>query len=382
MKIKLKKENKMDKKGIKRKIVACIAILSIFGTSAGLPVTMHTVHAEETEFPSETNTSFAKAREIEPGVSVAGRFSESDSRRYYKFSLDEASKLSLGIEKSIGRTAGAEIITKLYDTSQTEIYILEISDKAFSPRDIYLTGGNYYMALEGHADMTFSFVINMDSAGESFTETQDSNNDMASDASSISLRKKYKGVLAQNDDIDYYKFQIPSAGKITFNMTNSVSNTIKYGFYDQSLNLAYTNSVDSGYKTTQPVSLKKGTYYLVIAKENVNSGVGSYTFSIDYTKKISAAPKLKSVKNSSNGSITVKWDSVTGAAGYELWYSVKSNFKSGVVKSELDSSVTSASYYGLSKKKKYYVKIRAYEEINGIKEYGKWSKKKSIVIKK
>lgn len=109
------------------------------------------------------------------------------------------------------------------------------------------------MALEGHADMTFSFLINMDSAGESFTETQDSNNDMASDASSVSLKKKYKGVLAQNDDIDYYKFQIPSAGKITFNMTNSVSNTIRYDFYDQSLNLAYTNSVDSSYKTTQLV---------------------------------------------------------------------------------------------------------------------------------
>ena len=165
-------------------------------------------------------------------------------------------------------------------------------------------------------------------------------------------------------------------------MTNSVRDTIKYGFYDQSLNLAYTNSVNSSYKTTQPVSLKKGTYYLAIAKENVNRGTGSYTFSIDYTKKISAAPKLKSVKNSSNGGITVKWDSMTGVDGYELCYSIKSNFKSSVVKSELDSSVTSASYYGLLKKKKYYVRIRAYEEINGIKEYGKWSKKKSVLIKK
>lgn len=380
MKTILKEKNTMDKKRLKRKIVTGMVILSMFGTSAGMPVTMHTVHAEETEFPSETNTSFAKAREIEPGVSVAGKFSESGGKRYYKFSLEQAGKIDLAFDVSASAYVGSMNI-KIYDNSQTEIYSAT-KYEAFSLNDIYLTGGNYYLVTGFPHSTAFSFVANMDSMGESFTETQDSNNDMASDASAISLKKKYKGVLAQNDDIDYYKFQIPSAGKITFNMTNSVSDTIKYGFYDQSLNLAYTNFVNSSYKTTQPVSLKKGIYYLAIAKENVNRGTGSYTFSIDYTKKISAAPKLKSVKNSSNGGITIKWDSMTGVDGYELCYSIKSNFKGSVVKSELDSSVTSASYYGLLKKKKYYVRIRAYEEINGIKEYGKWSKKKSVLIKK
>ena len=93
-------------------------------------------------------------------------------------------------------------------------------------------------------------------------------------------------------------------------------------------------------------------------------------------------PKVKKRKNSSNESITVKLDSVAGDKGYGLWYSVKSNFNSGVIKSGLDSSVTSASYYGLAKKKKYYIRIHSYEEINVIKEYGKLSKKKSVIIKK
>ena len=235
---------------------------------------------------------------------------------------------------------------------------------------------------EFHRSTTFSFIANMDSMGESFMETQDSNNDISSYASCISLKKKYKGILAQNDDIDYYKFNVPAKGLITLNLTNSTSSTVKYAVYDQSMNPVYTNTVSGGYKISQPVSIKNGDYYIAIAKKNVNEGTGSYTFSIDYTKKNTATPKIKSIKNTSKETITVKWSQITGAAGYELWYSVKSNFKSGVVKSELDSSVTSASYYGLSKKKKYYVKIRAYEEINGIKEYGKWSKKKSIVIKK
>lgn len=368
----------MNKKGLKRKIMAGLAALAVFGTYPGLPIATQTAYAEDAGLPTETNTSFSKARELEFGASIAGTLSASDSRRYYKFALKQASKLDLGIEKSNTR----DMTIKFYDASQTQIYSHTFWQNSFSPYEIYLTGGDYYMMLECYNNTTFSFVVNMDSVGESFTETQDSNNDMASDASSISLKQKYKGVLAQNDDIDYYRFQVPAAGKLTFNMTNSVSDTVRYGFYDQSLNMAYTNAVGSGSKVTQPVSVKKGTYYLAIAKEDVNKGVGSYTFSIDYTKKISVAPELKSVKNSSNGGMTVKWGSVTGASGYELWYSKKSNFKSGVVKNELDSATTSATYYGLAKKKKYYVKVRAYEEINGVKEYGKWSNKKSVVIKK
>ena len=135
-------------------------------------------------------------------------------------------------------------------------------------------------------------------------------------------------------------------------------------------------------KTSQPVSVKRGDYYLAVAKQDVNKGTGSYTFSIDYTKKNTAAPKIKSVKNTSGGTMTVKWSRVTGAGGYELWYSTKPNFKGSVAKKEMDASVTSAECYGLTRNQKYYIRIRAYTEINGIKEYGKWSARKSVVIRK
>ena len=44
--------------------------------------------------------------------------------------------------------------------------------------------------------------------------------------------------------------------------------------------------------------------------------------------------------------------------------------------------MTSANYYGLTKNKKYYVRVRAYTVVNGVKDYGKWSSKKTVVIKK
>lgn len=78
----------------------------------------------------------------------------------------------------------------------------------------------------------------------------------------------------------------------------------------------------------------------------------------------------------------VKWSRVSGASGYELWYSTSSNFKKGVTKKRLSSSVTSKTYSGLKKKKTYYVRIRAYKNISGAKKYGKWSSKKSVFIRK
>ncbi len=157
---------------------------------------------------------------------------------------------------------------------------------------------------------------------------------------------------------------------------------VRYSVYDKSMHLAYANTLGSGFKVSQPVAVKKGTYYLSIAKADINKGTGSYTFSIDHAKKLSAAPKIKSVRNSSNGCMTVKWSSVTGATGYELWYSTSPNFKSGVEKKELNASQTSETYSWLTLKKRYYVRIRAFREINGMKEYGKWSSRKSVVIKK
>ena len=347
------------------------------------------VYAEAPDLPAETNTTFAKARELEFGTSMAGTLSESDSSRYYKFSLNEASRLNFGLERN---QWNSNINILFYDTSQTEIYNVHNSSRSFSLEPIYLTGGDYYMVIREARTESFSFVVNMDSVGESFTETQDSNNDMPSDASVISLKKRYKGILAQNDDIDYYRFQIPAAGQITFNMTNSVSGTVKYGVYNQSLNPVYTNLVGSGYKVTQPVQVKRGVYYLAIAKEDVNRGVGSYTFSIDHTQKGQTKPgtnnvtvkkaKINSVRNSARKKMIVKWSRVSGASGYELWYSTSSNFKKGVTKKRLSSSVTSKTYSGLKKKKTYYVRIRAYKNISGAKKYGKWSSKKSVFIRK
>lgn len=88
---------------------------------------------------------------------------------------------------------------------------------------------------------------------------------------------------------------------------------------------------------------------------------------------------IKSVKASGKRKITIKWKKTTAAKGYQIQYSTNKKFKS---KKSKTTSKTSLTVKNLKKKKTYYIRVRAYQKINGIKSYGKWSLVKKIKIRK
>lgn len=372
----------MRTKGMRNRIVAGLMALALIIT-AWIPTEQ--VKADDSYLPAATNITFATARELQFNTSIAEELTQKDTKRYYKFSVNEASELNIGATLG-NRMAGIKI--SIYDALKTEVYCYEKSHSAwvydFSTGSIYLTGGMYYLEIEeNYVDSTtISFIATIDSMGESFAETQDVNNDVIDNASAIALKTKYKGALTQNDEVDYYKFTVPAAGRINFNMTNAADGTLKYAIYDSSVNATYINRVDRNGKVAEYITLAKGTYYLAITKNDSNCGVGSYNFNIDYVANVPTAPKIKNVKNLSKKKMTVKWSKVTGADGYELQYSTKSNFKSKVVRKTISASKTSATYSKLTKVKTYYVRMRSYVKVDGVKKYSSWSNRKSVKITK
>lgn len=331
--------------------------------------------AADTTLPSATNISFDSARILQFDTSIAEELSSSDNVRYYKFSVSEASELILRGEKASDNWRDWIYI---YDASKTLIY--EFSFYGTFSQSIYLTGGEYYLKID--SEDSLSFIASVNSLSESFTETQDANNDTIGNAFSVELGKQYKGVLAQNDEIDYFKFNVPAAGTITLSTTNATDNTLKYVIYDSSMNISYNKTLGKGQKATELIKLAAGTYYLAIEKNNSGYGVGSYNFTIDYVVTVPEAPTIKSVKNSASKKMTIKWGKVSGASGYELQYCKTSGFKSGVVKKTISKSKTSVTYSNLTKGKTYYVRMRSYVTVNGVKKYSSWSAKKSVKIRK
>lgn len=398
--MKNQKNRTMKNKKIRNRILAATLAFVMAATTAFAQPQQ--AEAEEVTPPIAPNTTFDTARELQFGTSIAEELSSGDTKRYYKFTIREASVMDLGISNITNDRANFKFI--VYDKSRTAVYNFEAGWRgAFDIKNIILTGGEYYLGLEQSYSSgnrcSHSMIASIAGLGESFTETQDSNNDSIDTASPVSFGKKYKGVMACNDDKDYYRFSVPAEGKVTVNLTNSTSNTVKCSIYDSGSNLSATDTWQGNSKAAEGTCpLIKGTYYLVIAK-NDNDAAGSYTFTLSYVrttaKKTSSsgtttsagssakAPSLSGVKNKSSKKMTVSWKKVSGAAGYQVQYSLKKSFKSGVKKRTIQTAnTTKTTFSKLKKRKKYYVRVRAYRVVNGSKKYGKWSKIKSVKIRK
>ena len=92
-----------------------------------------------------------------------------------------------------------------------------------------------------------------------------------------------------------------------------------------------------------------------------------------------AAPTIKSAASKAYKKITVNWNKVSGATGYQvMWSTTKdfsSNYKSVYVTGASKTLSTAQT------KKKYYVRVRAYKTRNNKKVYSPWSKTLSAKTK-
>ena len=141
------------------------------------------------------------------------------------------------------------------------------------------------------------------------------------------------------------------------------------------------------------VKLVKGTDYKLTytSRKNVGKatvkivGKGKYKGTIKKTFKI--RPKgtaIKTVK-AAKKALTIKWKkqskkmSSKRITGYEVWISTSSKFTKKTTQKAIVKGYKKTSYKftKLKAKKKYYIKVRTYRTISGVKYYSTWSKMKT-----
>ena len=72
----------------------------------------------------------------------------------------------------------------------------------------------------------------------------------------------------------------------------------------------------------------------------------------------------------------------TQTSGYQIFYSTSSNFASGnKYVTVMSNKTTAKKITNLKSKKKYYMKVRTYKTVNGIKYYSNWSPVKTVTTK-
>lgn len=97
-----------------------------------------------------------------------------------------------------------------------------------------------------------------------------------------------------------------------------------------------------------------------------------------------ALKKVKGVKvaNKAGNKIKVQWNTSDAADGYQIQYSYKKGFKKQVKTVNVNKASKSSKVIKKMKVgKKVYVKVRAYQNVNGQKVYGNFSKVKKLTVR-
>ncbi|MBR1663654.1 MAG: hypothetical protein IJ696_04925 [Ruminococcus sp.] len=139
-------------------------------------------------------------------------------------------------------------------------------------------------------------------------------------------------------------------------------------------------------------TLKKGTDYTVSYKNNTKvgkatvtiKGKGAYTGTITKTFKIN--PKKTTIKKATSPKtrqLKVSYGKVKGVTGYQVKYSTSKKFTKKTTKTVTvkGAGKTSKTIKKLKKGKTYYVKVRSYKVVNGVKYYGAYSAVKKVKVK-
>ena len=176
----------------------------------------------------------------------------------------------------------------------------------------------------------------------------------------------------------FYKLQVYSHGKYTLTLTKSaaadaVANQIAAIGAATTSNGSAIDAARAAFNALSPAEQK------VVSNASTLTALESQYANL--TKPSVAKVKIKKVKAAKKGKkATVTWKKVSGAAGYQVTYSLKKKFKNAKTIT-VSASKAKTVLKKLKKNKKYYVKVRAFKTYRGQTNYGNYSKVKKVTIK-
>lgn len=212
-----------------------------------------------------------------------------------------------------------------------------------------------------------------------YTVSYKNNKSVGTATVTIKGKGNYTGIVT-------LKFKIVKAQSVQTNISIAKVSGIASSYKYTGKNITPTVTLKNGATT-----LKKGTDYIVSYKNNKAIGTatitikGTGTYMGTITKTFKIIPKtvsLKSVASPKTKQLKVTWNKDTAATGYQITYSTSKNFKSSNKSVTINkNSTTNTTIKNLTKRKTYYVKVRAYKTVNGSKVYGSYSAVKSTKLK-
>lgn len=240
---------------------------------------------------TENNDGYGNATTIALNTQYSGANQFHGDDDYYKFTLNQAGKISINFQHQMLNENITYWYVDIYNEKTEHLHRLEANGIAVNENsaDIGLDKGTYYIIIQPtssrYCDYTYAFALNYN-ASEQWEKEK---NDGYATATTIALNTQYSGANQFHSDDDYYKFTIPSVGKISLNIQHPLlmdNSTYWYLYiYNEKVEkLLYTELKGTEYNvTTGEIGLPAGNYYLKIEPTGSRWEQSTYSFKVNYT---------------------------------------------------------------------------------------------------
>ena len=133
----------------------------------------------------------------------------------------------------------------------------------------------------------------------------------------------------------------------------------------------------AGKVTVKAKFIGKATITITAQNANYNKATKKITVTVNPTKT-----GIASVTSPAAGQMLVKWKKNAVGTGYQIQYSTSSKFTGAKSAWIAKNTVVSKKITSLTRGKKYYVRMRTYKTVGGVKYYSGWCTVKAVTIKK
>ena len=244
-------------------------------------------HLPKKESTDKAGNTLAEATPITFNTQYNGTISVTNESDFYKITLPSSGYVTLN-----GTAYMQWIYINLYNANGVRLSSYNPSWNSVTQQiaisyGYYLTGGTYYLDFDQNLSYTgeYTFLLGFVDSNESFPETDNGVNNTLDTASPINFGPEYLGQIAINDEKDFYKFTLPSSGRIQIDLTFPVEYVYLY-LYDINGNQLWRsnpnwNSTLREIRFSQSIDLILGTYYFAVSKDG--SRYGNYKYSIGFT---------------------------------------------------------------------------------------------------
>lgn len=280
---------------------------------------------QTTTYETEYNNTFTTANPIKLNTTYGGNLFYGSLGNgwigadldYYKFTLTKAGCIKIAFRHAIpDDTYGKYWKVAIYNSNQTEIYnmVSEVEDTAKESTKIGLRAGTYYIKVyyDNNSPSDINYTLKVTNTYTNVWETE--LNDTRTTADSIKWGTTYYGTLKENDDEDYYTFQLTSK-KDTELIFKHAEDDYDDRLWNVKLMDVGGNTIweadATGNKTSISSGILKlaaGKYYIRIARSYVFHSEKTYNFRIQTpTIKVSKIKLNKSWVGLDKGkSVTLK----------------------------------------------------------------------------